>query len=97
MDIALKIEQPEFAAAEVRSTLAYALRSETEQAQLRRNHYAEICKTFEQQYNVASDEFLHRFEQGENGDDLWAFDWFAAKRGLDLWERRYQILSKVSL
>lgn len=36
-------------------------------------------------------------KQGENGDDLWAFDWFAAKRGLDLWERRYQILSKVSL
>ncbi|CAN5718955.1 hypothetical protein BH10CHL1_BH10CHL1_00530 [soil metagenome] len=87
MDIALKIKDTDFAASEVRNTLTYALHSETEQAQLRRDHYAEICKTFEQNYRQSSDEFLIQFEQGILGDELYTLAWFAAKRGLDLWDR----------
>ncbi len=97
MDIALKIKDQDFAVSEVRNTLTYALRSETEQARLRRDHYADICKAFEQKYSQSSDEFLTDFEQGLLGDDLYTLDWFAAKRGFDLWERRYHILREISL
>lgn len=31
------------------------------------------------------------------GDDLECFDWYAAKRGLDLWDRRARILSGVAV
>ena len=97
MDIAFKIDQTEFALAEIRNTLSSALRSEAEQAHMRRDHYAAICHAFEQEHKLSSTEFLDRFEAGTLGDELFAFDWFAAKRGLDIWDRRYRILSEVSL
>jgi hypothetical protein len=39
---------------------------------------------------------MHQFEAGELGDDAAYFDWFAAKRGLDIWEKRARILAGVS-
>lgn len=39
---------------------------------------------FEQKYRMTSDEFLLKFESGELGDSQDFFDWFAAKRALDL-------------
>ena len=92
MHIALKIDQSEFALAEVRSILSNALRSEAEQAHIRREHYAAMCQAFEREHKFSSDEFLNCFESGALGDELFAFDWFAAKRGLDLWDRLLQSL-----
>ena len=46
---------------------------------------------------MRSAEFVQRFEAGELGDVADYFDWFAAKRGLDLWERKLGILSAVSV
>jgi len=97
MNIAIKIERPGIAVSEVRDVVSYALRNETEQARTRRDYFAETCRTFETQYNIPSDEFLERFDRGELGDDVYMFDWYAAKRGLDLWERRYQVLREVSV
>ncbi len=97
MDIALKIRQLEFSVSEVRDAVDHAIRTETEQAKLRRDYYAEMCRTFEREYNMSSDEFLVRFEAGDLGDDVAYFDWYAAKRGFDLWEKHYRILSGVSL
>lgn len=97
MDIALKIDPTEFATTEIRNTITYALRAETDQARARRDYYAKTCKLFEQTYLLTSDEFIDRFEKGELGDEAHWFDWYAAKRGLNLWNRRYQILSKVAL
>jgi hypothetical protein len=97
MDIALKVERPEFPASEVHDAVEYALRAETEQARLRRDYYQNACRTFESRHNLSSDKFLARFEAGELGDDAAYFNWYAAKRGLDLWERRYRILSGVSV
>ncbi len=97
MDIALKIDPNEFATTEIRNTIAYALRTETDQARLRRDYYAKACTSFEQTYHFSSDEFVARFEKGELGDEAHWFDWYAAKRGLNLWHRRYQILSKIVL
>ena len=97
MDIALKVERPEFAASEVHDAVKYALHAEAEQARVRRDYYENACQTFESQHHLSSDEFLARFEAGELDDDAAYFDWYAAKRGLDLWERRYRILSGVSV
>jgi len=40
---------------------------------------------------------MQRFEAGELGDDADYFDWFAAKRGLDLWDRRCRILIEAAV
>ena len=42
---------------------------------------------------MSSQEFMQQFESGDLGDDAEYFDWYAAKRGRDLWERRSHILS----
>jgi hypothetical protein len=101
MNIGLTIEQTdeqwEFSSDEIRTTILDALQSETAQAQLRRDYYAEQCAAFEREHGFSSDEFVRRFEAGSLGDDAMYFDWFAAKRGLDLWSRRFRILSGVSV
>jgi len=97
MNIAIKVQNSKFPQAEIQETVAYALRTEAEHARLRRDYFADLCKAFEDQYSLVSEEFLRRFEHGELGDAAYMFDWYAAKRGLDLWERRYRILTEVSL
>jgi hypothetical protein len=97
MAISLSIETNEFTSTEVRQAMAFALQSEIEQAALRRDYFQQLCAAFEQRYGMASDMFLARFEDGELGDDLDWFDWYAAKRGHDLWSRRLRILRGVSL
>jgi len=82
---------------EVRKVLDGALRHEADLAGARRAHFERICQTFEQQYRMSSEEFMQQFESGALGDDAEYFDWYAAKRGLDLWERRFQILSGVKV
>ena len=97
MTIALRLQPVGFAEEEIRTTLADALQREAEQARLRRDHYAGVCRKFEQTHHLNSDEFMVRFERGDLGDDAFAFDWYAAKRGLDLWDRRFRILSGVAM
>jgi hypothetical protein len=72
-----------------------ALRHEADLAGVRRAHFERICQAFEQRYWMSSEEFIQQFESGTLGDDAEYFDWYAAKRGLDLWERRFHILSGV--
>jgi hypothetical protein len=95
MTIALHTELTEFTQEEIQDTLSYALRNEAEQAKSRRDYFSGICTAFENRYGFSSDVFLERFEVGELGDDEPLFDWYAAVRGLRLWERRHQILSAV--
>jgi hypothetical protein len=97
MTIALHTELTEFTREEIQNTLSYALRNETEQAKSRRDYFADICTAFESRYGFSPDMFLERFEKGELGDDEPLFDWYAAVRGLQLWERRHQILCGVSI
>ncbi len=40
---------------------------------------------------------MRQFESGALGDEAVYFDWYAAKRGLDLWERKLRILSGVTV
>ncbi len=97
MNIAVTVTHEEFGAAEVKDAVAFALRTESEQARSRRTRYETLCRTFEQKYNLSSDEFLSRFESGELGDDVYTFDWYAAKKAFDLWDRRFRILSEASV
>jgi hypothetical protein len=97
MDITLRIVHSEFPLSEVRDVVNYALRAETGQAKLRRDYYRNACHAFETEYDMSSDEFLARFASGEVGDDATHFDWYAAKQGFDIWDRRYRILSRVSI
>ena len=82
---------------EVREVLGSALRNEAELADARRTYFERACRAFEQQYQMSSEEFMRQFESGALGDDAGYFDWYAAKRGRDLWERRFRILSGVQV
>lgn len=82
---------------EVRQVVDSALRHEADLANARRIYFERQCKHFEQEYQMTSDEFMERFESGILGDDAEYFDWYAAKRGLDLWERRLRILAGVQV
>ena len=95
MNVQIQFPRTGFSDDEVRETIDYALQQELEQARLRRDHFASACRRFELMYGMDSDAFLEKFEAGELGDDADFFDWFAAKRGYDLWEKRYQILREL--
>ena len=82
---------------EVRQVLSRALRNEAELADTRRGYFERTCQAFEQKYQMSSEEFMQQFESGALGDDVEYFDWYAAKRGLDLWQRRFAILSGVQV
>jgi hypothetical protein len=95
-EIALKTQvSTEIDRDEVREVLDAALRREADMANARRAYFERMCRAFEQQHHIPSDKFMEQFESGALGDDAEYFDWYAAKRGLDLWERRSRILSKV--
>ena len=95
-EIALKTQvSAEVNRDEVREVLDTALRREADLASARSAYFAHMCRAFEQQHHISSDAFMEQFESGALGDDAEYFDWYAAKRGLDLWERRSRILSGV--
>jgi len=80
----------------VRRVLNSALGQEADLAQTQRAYFEHACQAFEQQYQMSSEEFLLQFEAGSLGDQAPYFDWYAAKRGLDVWGRRYRILSGIA-
>jgi hypothetical protein len=82
---------------EVRDVLSKALAREAKLAESKRAYFEGRCQHFEQTYEMTSDVFMQRFESGELGDDAAYFDWYAAKRGHDLWVKRARILSGVQI
>ena len=97
-EIALRTQiSAEVSLDEVRRVLDNALRHEVDLADARRSYFERACRVFEQQHQMSSEEFMRLFESGALGDDAEYFDWYAAKRGLDLWERRFHILSGVEV
>ncbi len=97
-EIAVKMQFTEIVDQDkARKVLDEALHHEAELAAARHAYFQRTCLAFEQQYNLSSDAFLQQFESGALGDAEAYFDWYAAKRGLDLWERRLYILSGVTI
>ena len=97
MNIAVTVSHEDFGPAEVKDAVAFALRTESEQARSRRIHFETLCRTYEQEHGLTSAEFLSQFESGELGDEAYTFDWYAAKKAFDLWDRRFRILSEASV
>jgi hypothetical protein len=97
MEIAVTTQLPTIGKEEIREALQTALRNESELARARRDSFEHACRTLEQQHQMSSTQFMQRFDAGELGDDAQYFDWYAAKRGLDIWARRFRILSGVSV
>ena len=81
---------------QARIILGEAIHDEVAQAQTRLSYFAGLCDSLESTYQMTSDVFLRRFENGELGDDQYLFDWYTAKQGLDYWLQRYELLSKVT-
>ena len=81
----------------VRRVLGNALRHDLDLAGARRTYFERTCRAFEQQHQMSSEEFMRQFESGTLGDAAEYFDWYAAKRGFDLWERRFHVLSGVKV
>jgi len=97
MTLALKTELTGYKKGNIRNAVSYALSFTVAQSQQRLAYYENLCREFERQFGVDSDKFMEQFESGKLGDDQVYFDWYAAKRGLDIWRERYEILSGVSV
>lgn len=97
MSVALKFEHNGFSDQEVYEVILHALEREKVQAKARFDFFAQQCALYENKYAMSSDAFLRQFDSGALGDDEVYFDWYAAKRGYDLWKRRHTILSRLSL
>lgn len=95
MNITLRTELTSYDLNDVRAALQTALNREALLARARRKTYERSCQEFEALFSLSSDQFLTDFEAGKLGDDPEYFDWYAAKRGFDLWDRRSKILDGV--
>ncbi len=56
--------------------------------------YRDRCRAFEHKFGMTSDEFMQKFEAGTIGDDQAYFDWYAAKSGLDIWNKQQNLQVK---
>lgn len=84
---------PQEASEVIREALAYNERV----AIYKIKKYSGICENFEKKYGMDSDLFMEKFEAGELGDDSEFFDWYAAKRGIDIWNKRLKIISAIDV
>ena len=97
MDIVLSSSPSQYDDTAVRDTVAYAIRNAIAESKQHKDYYALAVSTFEQQNGLTTEEFMHKFETGLLERNETYFDWFAAKRALDIWTRRFDILSAVSI
>ncbi len=81
---------------ETRSILLEALKAQKDFAYSRFMKFSQECESFEQKYQMDSQQFLQQFEAGTLGDDEQWFDWYAVVRGRTVWNNKYQILRDVS-
>jgi hypothetical protein len=87
----------DFTLQEVSEVIRGALEQNQRVAKYKIKKYSGICKNFEKKYGMDSDLFLEKFGSGELGDDDDFFDWYAAKRGLDIWNKNLKIISGINI
>ena len=87
----------DFTPQEVSEVIRGALEQNQRVAKYKIKKYSGICKNFEKKYGMDSDLFLEKFGSGELGDDDDFFDWYAAKRGLDIWNKKLKIISGIQI
>ncbi|MCQ1535872.1 hypothetical protein FTO70_09310 [Methanosarcina sp. KYL-1] len=87
----------DFTPQEVSEVIRAALEQNERIAKYKIKKYSGICEDFEKKYGMGSDLFMEKFESGELGDDEDFFDWYAAKRGLDIWNKKLEIISGIRI
>lgn len=97
MNVLIKLDK-EYNSKDVLDTINSIFTEKASFVEYKVKRYQEDCESFEKKYSLISDDFLKKFEAGQLGDDKHYFDWFAAKRGLDLWSNKLAILrgAKIS-
>ncbi len=95
MRFTLNIET-DFLPQEVKEVIFSALEHEKHVAKYKIKRYSTICENFESKYGFSSGELREKFEAGSTGEESDFFDWYAAKRGLDHWSKKLNILSDIS-
>ncbi|WP_410509248.1 hypothetical protein RSJ42_03040 [Methanosarcina hadiensis] len=95
MSFTLNIETG-FSPQEVCEAIRSALEHEKHVAKYKIKRYSAICQDYEERFGYSSGELRGEFEAGKIGDSDF-FDWYAAKRELDHWNKRLEILSGISL
>lgn len=63
-----------------------AIRREEELGRLLVKRYRSKLERFEERYDMSTETFRRRFQQGELGDDEEFFEWLAASKALEHWK-----------
>jgi len=96
MSFNIEIET-DFPLQEVVEVIRSALEHEKHVAKYKIKRYSIICEDFEAKYGFSSGELRTKLESGVLLDDSDFLDWYAAKKGLDHWNKRLEILSGTSM
>lgn len=96
MDLTFNIKK-DFSLEEVSDVIRSALDLDKRIAQIKKDKYFNICKNFEDKYEMESDNFMEKFDSGQLDDRDDFFDWYAAKKGLNIWSKKLEILSGINL
>lgn len=95
MSFTLNIET-NFSPQEVTEAIRSALEHEKHVARYKIKSYSTICRDFETKFGFSSAELQAKLETPNRNKESSFFDWYAAKRGLDHWNKRLDILSGIS-
>jgi hypothetical protein len=52
--------------------------------------FTQECRAFERRFQMTTEQFIAKFQAGELGDAEEYFDWFAAARGREIWNQKFQ-------
>ena len=83
----------DFSMQEVSDEIRSALALDERLAKHKKARYYDLCKDFETKYKMSSDIFMQKFESGHLDDLDDYFDWYAAKKGLNHWNKSYPCVS----
>ncbi len=95
MSFTLNIET-NFSPQEVTEAIHSALEHEKHVARYKVKRYSTICGDFETKFGLSSAELQKRLETANINKESSFFDWYSAKRGLDHWNKRLEILLGIS-
>lgn len=85
-----------FSSQEVTEAIRSALEHEKHVARYKVKRYSAICRDFETKFGFSSAEFRTKFETANISKENSFFDWYAAKRRLDHWNKKFEILLGIS-
>ena len=87
----------DFTPQEVSEVIRAALEQNERLAKYKIKKNSDICGNFEDKYGMSSELFMEKFDSGDLGDDEDFFNWYAAKRGLDIWNKKLEIISGIRI